>query len=297
MEKISIVVLNFNGLNDTLDCLVSLKPISVKNTNVDVIVVDNDSHDDSHKTLSKIKWIKFIQNKDNLGYSGGNNVGIQLAMENGADYILILNNDTIVQPNFIEPLVHSARDGIASPKIYFAKGYEFHHAGYKKKDLGKVIWYAGGKIDWDNIIGSHIGVDEVDRGQFDKEAEVDFATGACMMVRSDVFKKIGLFDEKYFLYFEDADLCQRAKNSNFLVKFQPQSVISHKNAASTGGSGSQLQDYFITRNRLLFGFKYAKLRTKFALLRQAFQSIKEPQKRKALKDFLTFNFKKGSFLK
>jgi len=296
MKKISVVILNYNGLKDTLECLDSLKPIKDKNKFLEVVVVDNNSTDKSPNELSQINWIKFIQNKDNLGYAGGNNVGIKFALEKEADFILVLNNDTIVDLNFIEPLTTSAEKGIASPKIYFAKGYEFHHARYQKKDLGKVIWFAGGKMDWDNVIGKHVGVDEVDMGQFDKEKDTDLATGACLMVKSDVFKKIGLFDERYFLYFEDADLCERARKADFSVKYQPQSTIWHKNAGSTGGSGSKLQDYFITRNRLLFGFKYAKLRTKIALLRQAFSSLNDPIKRQALFDFLILNFGKGSFI-
>jgi len=142
-----------------------------------------------------------------------------------------------------------------------------------------------------------LGVDEVDRGQFAKRKLITFATGACMLVKRSVFEKIGYFDEKYFLYLEDMDFCVRAKNAGFKIIFEPEAVLWHKNASSSGGSGSALQDYFITRNRLLFAFKFASIRTKFALFRQILGQIRSPIKRKALADFLTFNFGKGSYIK
>ena len=116
-----------------------------------------------------------------------------------------------------------------------------------------------------------------------------------MLVKKEVFEKIGYFDEKYFLYLEDMDFCVRAEKAGFKIFFQPRAVIWHKNAKSTGGSGSSLQDYFITRNRLLFAVKYAKLRTKIAVFRQIASQFQDTIKRKALIDFLKFNFGRGSF--
>ena len=295
--KIAIVVLNYNGKENTLACINSIKKLNKSNYKVELIVVDNASNDGSSEALSKIKDITLVKNDKNLGYSGGNNIGIKHALSLGSEYILILNNDTIVEKSLIINLINSAKKGdIVSPKIYFAKGFEFHKNRYKKEDLGKVIWYAGGKIDWQNVIGIHIGVDEVDHGQFSKRLEINLATGACILIRRQVFKKIGFFDEKYFLYLEDMDFCVRAKRAGFKIIFEPKAILWHKNASSGGGSGSGLQDYYISRNRLLFATKYAKARTKFAVFKQILSQINSPIKRKALIDFVTFNFGKGSFL-
>src|SRR3989344_1872147 len=296
--KLAIVILNFNGLDDTLACLDSIRKLKNDDIFLETIVVDNFSSDGSQEALSKIRDVAFIQNQDNLGYAGGNNVGIKYALKRKADAVLILNNDTIVEPKLIANLVAALNQGdLISPKIYFAKGFEFHKSRYLQIDLGRVIWSAGGEIDWANILGKHLGVDEVDRGQFAKRKQITFATGACMMVKREVFEKIGCFDEKYFLYLEDMDFCVRAKNAGFKIIFEPSAVLWHKNASSSGGSGSILQDYFITRNRLFFAFKFASIRTKFALFRQILGQIRSPIKRKALADFLTFNFGKGSYIK
>lgn len=295
--KISIIVLNYNGLADTLECLESLKIVEKSTHELNITVVDNHSSDNSKKVLNKIKEINFLESEENLGFSGGNNLGIKDSLKKGSELIILLNNDTTVSKNFLMPLVRVAsKADIISPKIYFAKGYEFHKNKYQEKDLGNIIWFAGGKIDWANILGSHVGVDKVDRGQFAKGRQIDFATGACMAVKAEVFKKIGFFDEKFFLYLEDMDFCVRAKRAGFKIVFEPKSVIWHKNAASSGGSGSNIQDYFITRNRLLFAIRYASLKTKIALIRQITSQVKETTKRKALFDFLTVKFGKGSYL-
>jgi len=152
-------------------------------------------------------------------------------------------------------------------------------------------------MDWKNVLASHVGVDEVDHGQFERLEKTDFASGCCEMIKREVFEKIGLFDEKYFLYYEDNDLSQRAKKAGFGIYYQPKSILWHMNAGSTGGSGSQLQDYYITRNRLLFGFKYTSSKTKLALIRESFRIMlngRPAQKRGAL-DFYLGKFGKGSY--
>lgn len=310
MKRIFISLLNFNGKNNTIACLESLKTVKKDNFKLTIVVVDNASTDGSTSAIlniihsassGQISNLKFIQNKENLGFSGGHNVGIRYALENGADYILILNNDTYVDKNFLEELLKVADRnesvGILTPKIYFAPGFEFHKNRYSKKDLGKVFWYAGGEMDLANVIGQHRGVDDVDKGQFDKIEETELATGCCMLIKKEVIEKAGMFDEKYFLYYEDSDLSMRAKKKGFKVSYVPKSLIWHKNASSAGGSGSKLQDYYITRNRLLFGFRYAPLRSKFALLRESLFLLlkgREWQKRGVL-DFYLNKLGKGSF--
>ncbi len=287
--KIAIIVLNYNGLQNTLECIDSIGLQTQKGINLETIVVDNASKDQSTVTLKKIKDIVLIANKNNLGYSGGNNVGIKYALENKADYICVINNDVKLEKDLIINLLKSAKNSIVSPKIYFYPGFEFHKKRYKKSCLGKVIWYAGGFIDWNNVIGIHRGVDEVDQGQYDKTEEVEYATGACIFAKSDVFKKVGLFDERYFLYLEDMDFSLRTKKMGYRIIFEPKAILWHKNAASAGGSGSKIQDYYISRNRLLFAFRYAKPKIKFAVFKQIISQSNDPIKRAALIDFMTRN--------
>lgn len=296
--KISAIILNYNGLDDTLECLESLRRLRKDRHQLEIVIVDNHSSDGSQEAFAQLKDINLIVNQQNLGYTGGNNVGIKYALNKKSQAVLILNNDTIVDPFLIVHLAQASKSAqIISPKIYFAPGFEFHKDRYQKKDQGKIIWYAGGKIDWENIIGIHRGVDKVDRGQYNKKHTIDFATGACIFVKREVFEKIGLFNEKYFLYLEDMDFSVRAIRAGFKIIFEPQSIIWHKNAASAGGSGSAVQDYFITRNRLLFALKYASLKTKLAVFKEVMRKLNNPFKRQALFDFLTGNFGKGSFAK
>ena len=186
--------------------------------------------------------------------------------------------------------------GILGPKIYFAPGFEFHKDRCKKEEQGKVIWYAGGKIDWKNVYCSHRGVDEVDQGQYGRQEETDFVSGCCMMIRKEVFEKIGLLDKKYFLYLEDVDFCIRAKRAGFRVVYTPKVHLWHKNAASSEKPGSKIHQYYQTRNRLYFGFRYAPLRSKLALFRESIKFIlKNNIKRKACFDFYSGRFGYGEF--
>lgn len=205
-------------------------------------------------------------------------------MNDNFELIFILNPDTTVEKNTIRILVTKMEKfeaSIVSPKIYFTGT--------------KSIWYAGGIFDKSNVLGSHRGVDEEDKGQYDESIETDFATGAAMMVRRDVFDSIGLLDKRYFLYYEESDFCFRAKKAGFKTMYIPESVVEHSNAASTG-LGSPLQDYFITRNRMLFAKKFLSLRTQFALLREGLRNLRIPARRLALIDFLLGRFEKGSFI-
>lgn len=302
MKLIYIVLINYNSQEETIDCLNSLKNIAKKNFKIKTIVVDNYPENRIKINVEKYKDIdlEVILNPVNAGFSGGNNVGIKKAIEANADYVLLLNNDTIVDKDFLQKLFEFAESkesaGLIVPKIYFAKGYEFHKDRYQPSELGKVFWYAGGNMDWANVIGHHIGVDEVDHGQFDQIKETDFATGCCILIKMNVIKKIGLLDEKYFLYYEDSDYSEKAKKNNFKIYYVPQSIIWHKNAGSTGGSGSKLQDYYITRNRLYFGNRYAPLRAKIALNREALKLLKSGRdwQKAGVKDYFAKKMGKSS---
>jgi len=278
VEKIFIIILNYNGCKNTVECVKSLLKVRIpQGYSLNPVIVDNNSIDNSVETFKSLfPKIPLIENTKNLGYSGGNNSGIKYVLSHGASYIIVLNNDTLLDRASVYEMVEALkthRVDVASPKIYFEKGYEYHKDRYKTKDLGKVFWFAGGEMDWANVIGHHRGVDEVDEGQFDNKINIEFITGACFIGTRDVFEKVGVLDDTYFLYYEDADLSERIRRAGFKIIFSPKSIIYHKNAGSTGGSGSPLQDYFITRNRLVFGLRYAPLRSKLALMRESIRLL------------------------
>lgn len=301
MKNVFISIIDFNGKENTIECLNAIDSMKIENFRLNVIVIDNASEIEFslNKTFRNFS-LKLIRNKENLGFAGGNNVGIRYALEHGADYVLVLNNDTLVDKNLIEELLKVTdykNIGILAPKIYFAPGFEFHKNRYSKKDLGMVFWYAGGEMDWQNVIGHHRGVDEVDHGQYDDILETQFASGCCMFIKKAVFDKVGLFDNKYFLYYEDADFSERVKKADFKIAYVPKAALWHKNAGSAGGSGSKLQDYYITRNRLLFGVRYAPPRAKLALIKESFLIFFKGRywQRRGVLDFYLNRFGKGSF--
>lgn len=302
--KVAIVTLNWNGKDLVLELLRSIESLSTHNHELLTILVDNGSTDETVEAVKFRKWqaqLKIIETGQNLGFAGGNNIGIEYALNEGFDYIILLNTDTLVDKNLVRELVKVGESdkkiGIIAPKIYFAPGFEFHKSRYQKKDLGKILWFSGGAIDWQNIIAYHRGVDEVDRGQYDKIEETEFATGCCVAIKKEVFEKIGKLDSKYFLYYEDADFSLRTKRAGFKVVFAPKAVVFHKNAGSGGGSGSPLQDYYITKSRLLFGLRFAPLRAKLALVRESFRFLisGRPWQKRAVLDFYLGKLGKGSY--
>jgi GT2 family glycosyltransferase len=308
MIKIFLVILNWNRAADTIDCLESISKARISGFVLQVVVVDNASSDNSVRKIKdaifKIKVeglaLNVISNEKNMGFAAGNNVGIQYALGKGADYVVVLNNDTLVHPDLLIKILGVARQdkllGAASPKIYFARGFEFYKDRYKNKDLGKVIWYAGGEIDWKNVYGKGRGVDEIDKGQYDEVAECDYATGTCMFIPRRVFEKVGYFDERYYMYYEDTDLSQRIKRAGFKTIYVPNAVIWHK-VAQSSAIGSDLNDYYISRNRLIFGIKYAPLRAKISLIRQSMRFLLRGRKwqKAGVLDFYLRNYGRGSF--
>jgi hypothetical protein len=305
VKKTAIIIVNYNGWKETLECLESLSKLRIANCELRIVVIDNGSTNNSVQRISK--WLSSVKNfppaelielKENRGFSGGNNYGIRFALENGNDYILLLNNDTLVRLDFLDKLIRRAeRDstiGIVGPKIYFAKGFEFHKDRYVRSELGKVFWYAGGNIDWGNMYASHRGVDEVDIGQYDKSGKTDFVSGCCMLVKREVFEKIGYLDSQFYLYLEDLDFCLRAKQSGFKLIYEPKAVIWHKNASSSDKPGSKLHQYYQTRNRLIIGMRYSPIRTRLALLRESARFLMANGIRKnAVLDFYLYKWGKA----
>ncbi|MEK7129800.1 MAG: glycosyltransferase family 2 protein [Patescibacteria group bacterium] len=286
----SIVIVNWNGKADTLNCLASLAKLTTYDLRLTTIVVDNGSTDGSVGAIrKKFPRVEVVETGKNLGFCGGNNVGIRRALEAGADFVWLLNNDTLVDSGALSlaNVFQDTKIGVAGSKIYFAKGHEYHKDRYTKDEQGNVIWYAGGLIDWDNMYASHRGVDEVDHGQFDEMAETPFVTGCSMMVQSKVFERIGFLDEQFYLYLEDVDFCLRAARAGFAIVYVPTSVVWHINAGSSA-PGSELHQYYQTRNRILLGMRYASLRTKIALTREAVRHLwkGKPVVRRAIMDWI-----------
>jgi GT2 family glycosyltransferase len=276
MKSVAIVIVNWNGITDTRTCLDSVKKMNKQGANVMTIVVDNGSTDDSVSILKKqYPWVVTLVTGKNLGFTGGNNVGMRYAYAHGADLVWLLNNDTIVDADALNMVDAFDNDsvGIAGSKIYFAAGHEYHKDRYTKKEQGKVLWFAGGLVDWANMYASHRGVDEIDHGQYDKQQQTDFVTGCSMMIRREVIAKIGYLDDAYFLYLEDLDYCLRAKRAGFDLLYIPTSRIWHVNSGSTGTAGNLTHQYYQTRNRLRAGLLYAPLRTKIALCRESLRFL------------------------
>jgi GT2 family glycosyltransferase len=302
MTKVAIVVVSYNTEDDTHKFLESVAKAKASDIDLSIIVIDNGSKKELQLSKKeKTNNTTLIRSEINTGFAGGYNIGMRKALANGAEYVLIVNNDTLMDENLIVNLLHvlekNPQIGVAVPKIYFAKGHEFHKERYTKDELGKVFWYAGGSTDWANVKSIHRGVDEVDHGQYDKIEETEFATGCCMMLPREVLEKVGLLDERYFLYYEDADLNERIRRAGYKIYYVPTAVLIHVSAASTGGAGSTLHDYFLTRNRMLFGMRYAPLRTKIALVRESLRLLRNgrPYQKQGLRDFYLGHFNKGTY--
>lgn len=216
--RVSIIILNWNGLDDTLECLESLTRITYPN--YEVIVVDNGSEGNDVEVLQARfgGYVQMIVNDKNYGFSEGNNIGMRHALQAEVEYILLLNNDTTVAPDFLSELVKVGESdsaiGLLGPKAYF----------YHEPD---VIWFAGGKISLLSRT-SNRGYRQVDRGQYDKVDNVDFISGSCMLIKRRALESVGLLDAAYFFAFEDVDLSLRSLRAGFRNVFVPSSRIWHK---------------------------------------------------------------------
>ncbi len=259
---ITVVYQNYTVLQDLLD---SLRKQSKKNFYLFCIDVSIQRY-----TIDLEGIPGEVIHSENKGYAHGVNIGLKIALQKKFKFFCVLNSDVYLKNDFIQNVLSSLAknsSSIIGGKIYYAPGYEYHKEKYKKSDLGKVIWYAGGSIDWNHALTPHRGVDEIDTGQFDKSKQIDFVNGALMLFDRSVIEKVGYWDESYFLYFEDANFCVRAKKAGISLLYDPSITIWHKNAQSTGGAGSQIHQQYQRMNRLRFGLKYAPLRTKFHLLK------------------------------
>lgn len=293
--RVTIIIINFKGWEDTIECLESVYKIHYPHFSV--VLVDNNSNDES---LSKIReyckgelkvasqyfdytpgnkpiflqefdndeneakeinfknlnkndsnYLILIKNKKNYGFAEGNNVGMRFSLNNlDPEYILLLNNDTVVGKNFLDEMVKTGENereiGILGPKIYF----------YDKPD---VIWSAGCKISWKLSRGIQIGTNELDKGQFDERKEVEYVSGSAFLIKTEAIQKIGFMDDEYFLYFEETDWTLRANQAGYKSLYVPNAQVWHKVSQSGGGMSKPTGLYYITRNRWIFMKKWAKM--------------------------------------
>ena len=267
-NMIGLITVNYNQYQLTREFIDSLE--TVKNaSDLTVFIADVSTKKENFK-IGKYPMKVVIKPLPNKGYAYGINEGTKYFIKQGIDKFCAINNDIFFDRNFsIEAHRGFEKADIFGGKIYYAPGYEYHKK-YQKQDIGKVIWYAGGINDWKNVYTSHRGVDEVDNQQYEKFEETDFITGCMLFFNKKVMDKVGFWNEKYFLYFEDSDFCERAKRSGFRLFYNPKIIIWHKNAQSTGGSGSPLQQKYQRKNQLIFGIKYAPFRTKLHLIKNYF---------------------------
>ncbi len=246
--KVSIILVNWNNFDDSAECLESLGQGTYPN--YEVVVVDNGSEGDDARLLRERfgDSIRLIENEKNFGFAKGCNVGIRDALDRGADYVVLLNNDTVVTPDFLEEVVGVAQSdekvGIAGGKIYC---YEFPQQ----------IWFAGGTIDYRTGNTLIRGSGEVDRGQFDEKVEVDWICSCFMVISCDLLRTVGMLDGRFFFGWEDADLCVRAARSGYKVLYVPGSGIWHK---GWGGSKKQRLKgqplYYAARGHFIFKDKH-----------------------------------------
>ena len=242
MKSIAVILVNYNGLDDSIECIESIKKSDCQN-DVAVVFVDNASRVDETKVIkNKFSDVIVIRSDHNGGFSAGNNIGIKYALTENFKYIVLLNNDTIIDPQMITKLKENCAGNIVTvPKMFY----------YFEPNK---IWYGGGHINRWTGNAKHNHMNKIDHS--DEVEYVSFATGCCMMLCSETIKKVGLLDEKYFMYCEDTDLCIRLIQNNIKIKYIPSAKLWHKVSSSSGDSNSPFCIYYITRNRLLYLKKY-----------------------------------------
>ena len=239
LPLVSFITVNYNGIEDTIEFLKSVEKVTYPN--IEVIVVDNGSRTDPGVQLkAQFSFIHYLRSDTNLGFAGGNNLAIKVTK---GDYLFFLNNDTILYPDFLEPIVsflQSHQDaGMASPKVVFPDE--------------RTIQYAGAKgISPFTGRGKRIGLGEEDRGQYDYCSPTDLGHGAALIVPRKVIELVGPMPEIYFLYYEEHDWCEQVKKANFRMYYVGNSKVIHKEAVGTGGQLTPLKVYYMTRSRLLF---------------------------------------------
>lgn len=292
--KVFVVLPTYNSKKLVLSCLSYLKLVDKNNLSLSLVVVDNGSKDGTAEAIIKTyPDVKLIDNKINYGFAKGINYGLRFAYQQGADWILMLNDDTVLPKDFLQVLLKTA-----ILKNYFI-------SGPKIKTLDKKIWSLGGILDPIRFSGGLVGHGDQDKKNL-KELKVDFISGTAMLVKRKVFEKIGFLDEDYFLYYDDVDFCYRALKKGFSSYIVPQSEIIHLETA-TIKKNSPSHFYHAAKSHLIFVFKRAPFKIKvreFVRLGKTMIKLiveKNLTKRKyeiiAIRDFLFLKFGQNTTIK
>lgn len=266
-----VIVLHYGDLRTTNKCLKSI--VKYEKEIKEIIVVDNDHQKNIKYPISNFKCpiskLKIIRNKKNLGYAAGVNVGIKYALSKGANYVLVLNNDTYLESGFITKLIkkmNKAKIGVAAPAIKFIRD-------------GKIVYDLGGKVNMFFGRTSHHEVTEIQKQVRDDILQVDYVSGCCMLIKKEVFEKVGFFDERFFMYYEDVDFCIRARKKSFKIVVFPSHNIFHE-LSKTIGKSSAFSIFNQTRSALIFGKKHLGVKyvfnTLFIFLQSLYFFIKNP---------------------
>lgn len=242
--RIGVILVNYNGKNYNSECIESITNSTYKN--ISIILVDNASIDDSTEDIiNNFKQVIVIKNNENLGFSGANNIGIKYAIKNGCEYVLLLNNDTVIKDDMIEMMLKTSmmNNAVISPKIYYFS------------EPNK-LWSAGSGVNWIKGLAYQIGMNETDIGIYNEIKTVPFATGCCLLIHKHVFDLVGYLNDEYFLYYEDTDFSTRIIEAGIKIIYEPKAILWHKVSSSTGGDESPNYIYYNTRNRLYFNNKF-----------------------------------------
>jgi GT2 family glycosyltransferase len=242
-----ILIANWNGKVMTLECLESLRSITYRPCRT--LVIDNASRDGSPEAIARAHpEVELLVQEHNLRYAGAMNAGMRHALAHGAEFVLVMNNDVIVDRGLVSALVAAAQKdptvGLVAPKILY-------HTPPTQ------IWYAGGKISFWTGTMWHVGIRERDCGQYEVPGPTEYATGCCVLARRALIERVGMLDESYYIYAEDADWSVRAHRAGVGVVYEPAGVLWHRVSISTGGNLSffKLKNKF--RGNLRFFARYA----------------------------------------
>ena len=236
---VSIISINYNEKEATMDLLSSIRELNYEP--VEVIIIDNASRiDPTEDITTNFPEVKLIKSDENLGFAGGNNLGIEQAK---GEYLLFVNNDAVLSPDAIEPLLKTFEEfpdaGAVSPKFhYYNQPNIIEYAGYSPIS----------SITGRNIT---IGANEEDNGQYNQEGVTHYTHGGGMMVPKKVVDEVGVMPEEYFLYYEEFDWCERMKDAGYKIYYQPKALVRHKVSVSVG-KNSTVKTYYLNRNRIYF---------------------------------------------
>jgi GT2 family glycosyltransferase len=246
--RVVAVVLNWNGTDDTVACVRSL--LELAHPALEILVVDNGSRTPPDAALAAARLdVPVVHSTVNLGYAGGNNLGIRWALERGAEFVWILNNDAVIQAGALAPLLESAhrlpRAGVFGSLVL-------------RGDDPSRIWVAWGRVTWRQSLIELVGEDAKDGAEFHEERDVEWIPGCALLFRADALREVGGFDEEFFAYHEDVDWAARAKSRGWSCRYVPNSRVVHHIHGSSGGASHYggFRKYLSARNSILYAMRH-----------------------------------------